>query len=307
MLQYIPNIFFGGIKLRLFNFDKPGPGVSKDAPRKKGIFLYFELLGRKFSKLFSLNMLYFVFSIPAIILYFLLFSFLIPVLFNAVTTAAELPQNDIAFLTVLLSLFMTIICTITLGSGPASASMAYVLREYSKEEHVWLFSEFLGKMKENFKKEIVVVLVDLIFVFFSSFAISFYLGQHLRTGSTLYFALFIFTALLAVIFAMMHYYIHQLIVTFENKLIDTYKNAFLLTLSSLLPCILLTAIIIVANFYLFNLITPIFMLVLHCLLLIAFFRFPVEFYAHSKIKKLMPKEEKIEEEPIFSDLQESNK
>ena len=27
-----------------FNYAKPGPGVDRDAPKKKGIFLYFELL-----------------------------------------------------------------------------------------------------------------------------------------------------------------------------------------------------------------------------------------------------------------------
>ena len=40
------------------NFDKPGPGVSPDAPRKKGAARFFEILGRDFStiwlELFSL-------------------------------------------------------------------------------------------------------------------------------------------------------------------------------------------------------------------------------------------------------------
>lgn len=293
--------------MKLFNFDKPGPGVSKDAPRKKGIFLYFEIFGRKFSKLFSLNMLYFVFSIPVMALYFVLFAALIPILFNTVITTTEMLPQDIVIFTSLSSLFMTIICTIVLGTGPASASMAYVLREYSKEQHVWLFSEFFGKMKENFKKEVLVVIFDLLFIVFGSFALMFYLGEHLRTGSMLYFALFIFIALGTVVFSSMHYYIHQLIVTFDNKLKDIYKNAFLLTLSSLLPCILLSAFIVVLNFYLFNFTTPIVTSVLFFLILISFFRFPVEFYIHSKIRKLMPKEEETKEEPIFSDLQESNK
>ena len=31
------------------NFDKPGPGVSPNAPRKKGAARYFEVLARDFS------------------------------------------------------------------------------------------------------------------------------------------------------------------------------------------------------------------------------------------------------------------
>lgn len=33
-----------------FNYDKPGPGMDKNAPKHWGIFLYFELLWRNFGK-----------------------------------------------------------------------------------------------------------------------------------------------------------------------------------------------------------------------------------------------------------------
>lgn len=39
------------------NFDRPGPGVSKDAPRKKGAARFFELLGRDFGSFFKANFL----------------------------------------------------------------------------------------------------------------------------------------------------------------------------------------------------------------------------------------------------------
>ena len=55
-----------------FNYDKPGPGVEKDAPRKKGAFLFFELLGRNFRKLVLANMLYFAVSLPVSVLYFII-------------------------------------------------------------------------------------------------------------------------------------------------------------------------------------------------------------------------------------------
>ncbi len=42
-----------------FNYDRPGPGVDKNAPKKKGVSLFFELLGRNISKLLLSNILYF--------------------------------------------------------------------------------------------------------------------------------------------------------------------------------------------------------------------------------------------------------
>lgn len=296
--------------MKLFNFDKVGPGVSKDAPRKKGIFLYFELFGRKFSKLISLNMLYFLCSIPMMLLYFALFWFTSPLLLHNLYVEIGFSQNDMALMNLILSLFSTIICTITFGTGPASASMAYVLREYSKEEHVWLVHSFFEKMKENFKKEIVVFIIDLVYILFAMFAVYFYLVKHLSTGSVIFFALFLLTVLISIIFMLMHYYIHQLIVTFENKLREIYKNALLLTLSTLFPCVLLTAFILILNYYLFNLITPVATIAVTFLFLLSFFRFPVEFYVHNTIKKIIPKEEPEaadEEEIIFSDLQGSEK
>ena len=39
------------------NFDKPGPGVSPDAPRKKGAARFFEILGRDFSTIWLAGIL----------------------------------------------------------------------------------------------------------------------------------------------------------------------------------------------------------------------------------------------------------
>ncbi|MDR3552371.1 MAG: YesL family protein [Clostridia bacterium] len=53
--------FFG-----IFDYSKPGPGVSKDAPQKHRFFLFFEIFFRKFWNLVSINLLYFVFCIPIV-------------------------------------------------------------------------------------------------------------------------------------------------------------------------------------------------------------------------------------------------
>ena len=54
-------LFFG-----LFNYSKPGPGVDKNAPKKKRFFFFFELYFRKFWKLIQLNLLFVVCCIPIV-------------------------------------------------------------------------------------------------------------------------------------------------------------------------------------------------------------------------------------------------
>ena len=50
----------------LFNYNKPGPGIDKNAPKKKRFFLFFELYFRKFWKLIELNLLFLVCCIPIV-------------------------------------------------------------------------------------------------------------------------------------------------------------------------------------------------------------------------------------------------
>ena len=51
--------FFG-----LFNYDKEGPGISKDAPKKKTIVVFFETFFRNFWKFITINLIYSLISIP---------------------------------------------------------------------------------------------------------------------------------------------------------------------------------------------------------------------------------------------------
>lgn len=46
--------------------NKPGPGIPKDKPKKKGIALFFEIFWREFWELLKLNMLFLVFCIPIV-------------------------------------------------------------------------------------------------------------------------------------------------------------------------------------------------------------------------------------------------
>ena len=53
------------------NFDKPGPGVSPDAPRKRGAARFFEILGRDFSTIWMAGLLALISSLPfALLLWF---------------------------------------------------------------------------------------------------------------------------------------------------------------------------------------------------------------------------------------------
>ncbi len=297
----------------LFNYSKPGPGVDRNAPKKKGVFLYSEIFARKISKLVSLNLLYVLCSLPMIILYFSVFLFTLPSVFDGIFRYSDMAQGDLAIMYTIFSMFLTILCVVIFGTGPASASLAYVLREYSKEEHVWLTSTFFGKIKENFKQELAIAVIDLLFVFVAVFATGFYAERYFSTGELTWFLMLLVLVIFSLTFMFMHYYIHQLVVTFDNSLKEIFKNALLFSMSTFPVCLILTAFITVLLFAVFNFLNPVLSLALVVFILICFVRFPVEFYVQSVIKKIVlnnieeEKNDDKEEQVVFSDSHGSEK
>ena len=53
--------FFG-----LFNYDKAGPGISKDAPKKRILFVFIETFFRNFLKFITIKLVYMIISIPLV-------------------------------------------------------------------------------------------------------------------------------------------------------------------------------------------------------------------------------------------------
>ncbi len=53
--------FFG-----LFNYEKEGPGIAKDAPKKKTFIVFFETFFRNFWKFITINLVYSLISIPLV-------------------------------------------------------------------------------------------------------------------------------------------------------------------------------------------------------------------------------------------------
>ena len=53
--------FFG-----LFNYEKEGPGISKNAPKKKAFFIFFETFFRNFWKFITINLVYCLMCVPVV-------------------------------------------------------------------------------------------------------------------------------------------------------------------------------------------------------------------------------------------------
>ncbi len=186
------------------DYNKDGPGVSKNEPKKNRFFLFWELYFRKFGKFVVLNLIYCV-----------------------------------SLLTVI-------------GIGPATAGFTYVLRNFSREQHAFVWGDFIDTAKKNLKQGIIVGLLNLAAFFIIVIAIMFYYYNYMNeqyAGNWILLLPLMLSILCGVAFLFMQYYIYIMMVTFDLTIKQLYKNAAILAFYGLPKNVLTTLIIAVCTFF----------------------------------------------------------
>ncbi len=211
----------------IFNsYTKPGKGVSKEDVQKSGISLYFDIFLRRFWKFISINLLYVIASIPAIIISFFIAIYYILSVIPYMSKVSEEYINMVP----LLLIFFTVVIFQATGSGPASAAHTFVIRKYVKDTHAWIWSDFVSSFKQNFWQGMAVYIINVLVFFMLAFGYLFY--KNLVPG-TISIVLSTLILIITVIFSVMQKYVYVLLSAFQLKVKHIYKNAFILTIVGL--------------------------------------------------------------------------
>ncbi|MDR0984029.1 MAG: DUF624 domain-containing protein [Ruminococcus sp.] len=120
-------------------------------------------------------------------------------------------------------------CVPVFTIGPAIAGITKVMKNYSQDEHAFMFIDFWQSFKNNFLKSLFIGIVDLIVaaILFSAFYV--YISFINSTGNWIWYIALIITTGIAYTFIMMNFYIFIMIVSVELKIKDIVKNSFALT------------------------------------------------------------------------------
>jgi len=176
--------------------------------------IFFQVFGRKFWKLISMNLLFIVFNIPSIIISYFLSAFVTDMFMPFIAN-----QEDMAIIMMIYGfpfmIFLMVIPAVTVG--PAQAGMTYLLRCFSYEQPTFYWSDFIEKMKENLKQGIAVCLINLAIT--AVMFVDFYLYDQLTAGGANFmFQLANGLLIIAfILFLMMNMYIYPMMVTYELK------------------------------------------------------------------------------------------
>ncbi|MDE6781566.1 MAG: DUF624 domain-containing protein [Ruminococcus sp.] len=216
------------------DFESRGAGIDLSAPRKKGIRLFFEIFFRKFWKLIEVNMLYFVFFIPV---------------FLILASLAFIKNTAVSRVCAGISLILFVVCI-----GPATAGMTKVMRNFILEKHSFIVNDFFRAFRTNFKKASIVGFVDCLIILsvYASFIVYPMLVK--QTGTMLMYIPMVITFSLAIVVAMMNYYIFLMMIATNLSFTSLVKNSFALAFVALKQNVIsfiITAVTAVGMFFLY--------------------------------------------------------
>ncbi len=273
------------------NYNKPGPGVSKDEPQKAAPIRFFEIFARKFTKLVEANL---IFAIPmtiAVLLMGALLMFpLLPLLIHLEIGGIEVTVNFWNLYVVPLPLILV---------SPFQAGLTFITRNFAREEHAFIWSDFWEAVKGNWKFFLLNGVITYVVYFVLSFSMVFYYHQA-ATQTFFYIPLFLCLVIL-VVFVFGQYYLPVMFVTFELTFRQAYRNALILAIAGLFRNILLTVIFGAALFAFLKMpagIAILVLVVLYLFLLFSFSNFLVNFTVYPLIDSLLikPYQERMEAE-----------
>ncbi|WP_312699124.1 YesL family protein [Sedimentibacter sp.] len=164
------------------SYYNPGPGIDKNAPPKKGLALYIELITVDFWGFISLNMLYVICCLPVLTI------------------------------------------------GGATIAYTELCCKLLRREHVFVFSDFFGSFRNNFKKGILLslvlllVLFDLLIIYTNAVS---YIDTELSAGIAVFWAI---AGILSILLTSLIAYLVPIIANLELDFLFQLKNAFILTI-----------------------------------------------------------------------------
>ncbi len=255
---------------KLYNFEKEGKGVRR-SENKSGIVRYFAILFRKFWGICKVSLICSIFVIPAA---------LITASLIYMMTVYELNE------------FMYVLCFAPcIILGPVITGAIKITRDFSREEPVFIWSDFIKAAKDNFKQSIIVSAINYAVMALLYIAVSFYFAK--INGSIFYVAMFGLGMLFTIIFLFMQYYLSLMIVSMNLSLKQLYKNAVIFSIVCLwknfLTTIILAAVaaliaVMIIFSTAFGALVPIW-IVLTFGFLIGFMLYTVAFISYPSIKK----------------------
>ncbi len=225
-----------------YYYGKSGKGDynPEDLPKTRWQ-LFLEMLRTRLSGLCRLNLTYVVAWLPVMIVLAVGGLSLLTTLTNAVavdetgmvsnvmdqTVLAQTYQtaNDLIFMTLLLLIPCIAI------TGPFTAGMCYVTRNWARDEHAFVWSDYKDAIKANWKQGLAVSAITGCVPFLVYICWRFYGNMSLENGIWIIPQMFIL--MLGLVWSLAVTYMYPMMVTYKMNLRTVLRNSFILAIGRL--------------------------------------------------------------------------
>lgn len=232
-----------GLFSGMFSGKSNRPDFTPDMMPKNRFELFFEMLKLNLFNLLKVNLMYFVFWIPFWIWTWMNLNVLLT--YDSVEAFAADGYMMVYAMGAALCVMIT---------GPAKCALKYITRNYARDEHVWLWSDFIGAIKANWKQGLALSVLNGLFLFLFVYGLSFYNNMAAATGSYVYLFLQVLLVVLGVMFLLMNLYAWPMMVTYELKFTQILRNSLVLAIGRLPQSVLFGLItvipIVISGFWL---------------------------------------------------------
>ncbi len=193
--------------------------------------LFFDMLRVRWGGLVKLNLLYILFWLPALL--WTGWNFLAMENILVMADAGEILQSEIT------SQLMGIVWLWTLGmfpciaiTGPATAGISYITRNWARDQHSFVWSDFKDAFKSNWKQALAVSTITGVLPFLVYNCYRFY-GDLAQTNGVFFIIPQMFVIILAVLWLLSLQIIYTLMITYSLKFTHLLRNAFILSIGKL--------------------------------------------------------------------------
>jgi len=207
-----------------FYYGKAGKGdyTPENLPKNR-VELFFEVFRVRWGGLVRLNLLYVLFLLPAVLWTFVNYALL-----------GDLMEQQLASdqMLGLVGMWLLILWPCIAITGPATAGVSYIARNWARDQHSFFWGDFKDAFKENWKQALVVSTISGFLPLLAFVCYRFY-GGLAETSSMLYIVPQMLVVILTVLWFLSQQAIYTLMVTYTLKLGDLLRNSLILSVGKL--------------------------------------------------------------------------
>lgn len=215
-----------------FYYGKAGKGdyTPENLPKNRRQ-LFFETLRVRWSAMVRLNLLYILFWLPALL--WTGWNYLAMESVLGMQLAGELAEAEVtAQLTGLAMMYLLILAPCIAITGPATAGASYVTRNWARDQHSFLLSDFWDTFKSNWKQALPISIITgalppIVYVCWRFY------GQLVDQSGILYILPQMLVVLIAFVWLLSLEVVYTLMVTYKLSFRQLLRNALILAVGRL--------------------------------------------------------------------------